>query len=84
MNMTFIGIIILIVLGIFGFFISRYYKSAATIVLYTLGFVFLAASIYLFPAQSWNFFAIIALTIGIILIIISTIIVFKKYTNNIK
>lgn len=55
MNMTFIGIIILIVLGIFGFFISRYYKSAATIVLYTLGFVFLAASIYLSPHNRGTF-----------------------------
>ena len=49
MNMTFIGIIILIVLGIFGFFIYGYYKSAATIVLYTLGFVFFGSVYISFP-----------------------------------
>ena len=84
MNMTFIGIIILVILAILGFFLSRRYRTAGTVALYILGLAFLAVSIYLFPASSWRFFAIFALAIGIVMIVISTVIVIKKHTRNMK
>ena len=84
MNMTFIGIIILVLLAVLGIFLSQRYRSVGTVALYTLGFVFLAVSIYLFPASSWRFFTIFALAIGIVMIVTSTVIVIKKHTRNMK
>lgn len=81
MNITFIGIIIIVILVITSIILGCIKKSMPTLLFSILGIISLAIGCYLLPATMWRVFSIFFLSIGILFELIALIITIRKFTK---